>query len=93
MLEAGDRRYVKKTRFDRWGDEEREALDRAMLQHAPAIGAVEKAEARYCLLNELFLQEVRGVAAARKVIETRRPRRSGRSVGRFVCSATAGRVS
>ena len=31
---------------------------------------MEKAEARYCLLNELFLQEVRGVEAARKVIET-----------------------
>jgi hypothetical protein len=34
------------------------------------IGAVEEAEEKYCLLNELFLQEVRAVEAARKVIET-----------------------
>ena len=46
------------------------AGSRDMLQHAAAIGAVEEAEEKYCLLNELLLQEVRAVEAARKVIET-----------------------
>ena len=66
---GGDRRYVEKTRFDSWGAVEQEALERAMLLHAPVVSAVEDSGEKYLLLQELLLQEVRVVEAARKVIE------------------------
>ncbi len=84
VREAGDMRYVEKTRFDRWGEDERAALASALQLREAEVAAVEGSVERYHTLNDVFLQEVRAVELDRKASEAVAAERAKRRPLRMV---------